>query len=214
MNIEVLSQQDNGESLYEISERNSLCSFCNEKGHSIDYCEKEHEKRNLDERIWSIYNIENGYDGYPIFLTERDLAVEEKQIIESNEKLAEFKIVVQQTKNGANISALKNFDWNGIDFEKMFPSIKKIGMINDNANIETLSKFFDELLALPEIHMDKAYTEKGLCHLYDPETKKFYTSKYLPCSWCGSCIEVSFLRSTPFGSRYCGCADTPRNGDW
>jgi hypothetical protein len=205
MNIEILAKKNE---THDMCEDCQVCVFCDERGHSEYQC----LKMGLSQRICSVYGIDSCNSGYPPYFTERDYTDEEKKIIKSNKKLVDFKNIVQKIKgtiDARNIEALKKFNWEDSDIERLFPFVKKIKEITENTDIETIRKIFNDVSMIQETKMDKAYIEKNLCHLYDQETEKYYTCSHLPCSWCGTNINVRFLKNIAVGSRYCGCADSP-----
>lgn len=192
-------------------ENGCRCWYCGQNDHNFDDCQLN--KRNM--RISSIYGFtNNGYSfndaGLP--LVERDFDDEEKQIRNANQILNMFKKNINLRKSKQQIiTSLKKIDWSDINMEMYFPMFLTLRNSSE-ITTKSLKKIIREIKNISEFKMDKKFFQYGFCHLYDQETDKFYVTKCLPCTYCGTMLDINDECDVGiFGGLHCGCQDTPRN---
>ena len=114
---------------------------------------------------------------------------------ELTDKLHKFQEMIRK---GEEIATLRNFDWGIAKIEEYFLEISDL----DHATPETLLN-----IKSPETDPSPFYSYKNKFFFFDDQTKSYYSTPWLPCSWCSrGSVGPSTNKSTAIGL-YCGCQD-------
>ena len=117
---------------------------------------------------------------------------------ELNAKLSKFKEAILK---GFDAKSLQSFDWGIPKVEEYFPEVLEL-----SRNTETFST---KLLQIKPIEEDpsKFYAHKDKYFFFDEQTKSYYYTPWLPCSYCSQgSVGPGTNKSTSIGF-YCGCQD-------
>lgn len=122
--------------------------------------------------------------------------------------------------NFETLKTILNFDWNTDKIYELYPEIEQLKHV-EILNTTIFEIILQQLKEL-SIHRIKANgyyidiePQNTRFMFYDPKRKAFYSTLYLPCSWCsfGAISAFHAVRCRTL-IPYCGCQDTPRHQDF
>jgi hypothetical protein len=182
--------------------------------HSSDNLEDSYisdccETRNFFQRNGFRFSQENNPDRNPILkFSHHEITAQVQDNL--NSKLVIFKQMI--TKLDLNdfdqIKILQNFDWEShnqvLDY---FTEINDLNKLRSDTDIKVINQVLAKLNEIKPIKKDPSrfYTYNNLFYLLDELTRTYYTTTWMPCTWCTNGQVEPGTNKSYTGTLYCGC---------
>lgn len=155
------------------------------------------------------YGNNSDFDRIP-HLTFSHRAITSQVRDDLNTKLQKFQEMILEKQNETtiwqNVKILQEFDWGCREIGDYFSEITELIRLLPESDNETFEKICIKVLQIKPIEADqwKFYTYKNKFFFFDKQTNSYYSTTWLPCSYCSWGTVDPQTNKAVIGT-YCGC---------